>query len=391
MKLLLILAAVAALAVCRPQQEQEKTSFKIPLKTVVSKKQKMITDGTWADYVKAKNALTKASGSQDAKDYDDMVYVSQISIGTPAQTFDVIFDTGSADLWIPDTSCTGLACRSKTKFDSSKSSTYKKVSGTWTIHYGTGSAKGFEGLDEVCFTGTSLCLSQQRFGQATSIASFFAEQPIDGICGMAFKAISQERVTPPVIALMPQLDEQMFQVWMTAVGAAEKTGGQFTFGAYDTEHCSQDITYVPLTSDTYYEYKMDKVCAGSYCASGTSGSFKVISDTGTSLVGGPSADIRQIASQVGATYNSNYESYMIDCNANSPDITFYIDGKEYPVTAKNYIIPADTTGRECYFGFMPMSAGFGMPSWILGDTFHREWCHVYDPIKSRIGLSRAKM
>ncbi|GMT22029.1 hypothetical protein PFISCL1PPCAC_13326, partial [Pristionchus fissidentatus] len=64
-------------------------------------------------------------------------------------------------------------CANKHLFDSSKSSTYVKE---WTVAYGTGSAKGFQGKDTVRFgdIGTNpLTVPGCTFGQATHLASFF--------------------------------------------------------------------------------------------------------------------------------------------------------------------------------------------------------------------------
>lgn len=49
--------------------------------------------------LKFMNAATK---TQNLRDYFDTEYLAYISIGTPRQTFSVIMDTGSSNVWVPD-------------------------------------------------------------------------------------------------------------------------------------------------------------------------------------------------------------------------------------------------------------------------------------------------
>ncbi|KAI1708230.1 eukaryotic aspartyl protease domain-containing protein [Ditylenchus destructor] len=430
---------------------------KMSLIRTESLRKRLIRNGTWLDFqremkkyrlpVWQKNTPDSKYGNQfnqqhtkkvvfshPVNDYNDLEYVGNITIGNPPQPFRVVLDTGSANLWIPDESCPSLveceticgyddmcdffchksccgnampppknACNIKQLFLSGQSNTYSEDGRDFYIAYGTGSARGYLGRDELRLgdaSGSQLTIMNTTFGLATEIAPFFEHIHVDGILGLAFESIADDHVKPPLLNAIDQglLDEPILTVYLARRGASENVpAGVFTYGGVDTDNCdtSAGIHYVDLSAATYFQFKMDSVSVSGQTMDNTK--VDVISDTGTSFIAGPQNVVSKIAQKVGAQYDGQLKLYLIKCDATFSDVVFTIDSKEYPIPYWQLIIDMgfvdDVTGdtSQCAFAIYPTgnSNGHG-PKWILGDAFIRQYCNIHDYAKKRIGFAPAK-
>lgn len=315
-------------------------------------------------------------------DYQNAQYYGPVSVGTPAQAFNVIYDTGSSNLWIPGTSCTG--CGSHPLYDSTKSSTYKKNGTKFAIQYGSGPVSGFFSLDTVEVGDISV--PSQTFAEVNDVSGLgmaYSVGKFDGILGLGFPSISVGGVTPPFVNMINEkLCDPLFGVYLSG---SDGTQGELTFGGIDSTHFTGSLTYVPLTAETYWETKLDAMTFG---GSSVTSAVKVILDTGTSILAGPSADVKALASKVGASpFFLNPKEYTISCTANPGPITVTMGGKDFTLESKDYIINA---GGLCLFGFtgidVPAPNG---PLWIMGDVFIRKYYTVFDYANKRLGFAPA--
>ncbi|CAN0336869.1 unnamed protein product, partial [Hapterophycus canaliculatus] len=137
----------------------------------------------------------------------------QVEIGTPPQSFDVIFDTGSANLWVAGSEC-GLSCGIHSRYRASKSSSFVDVSRYRCppppITYASGPVSGDLSVDTVTWGGMEL--ESQTFAEvkdAKGLGLAFIIGKFDGIMGLAFDEISVEGVPTPFGRLVEsgELDE----------------------------------------------------------------------------------------------------------------------------------------------------------------------------------------
>jgi len=275
---------------------------RVPVKKVPQEERFRYPKGMDRYSIEQIKANQKRAVNVPITDFSNAQYYGEVSIGTPAQVFKVVFDTGSSNLWIPSSQCSwfDIACYFHSKYDSTQSSTYKANGKDFSIQYGSGSLTGFLSEDTVTLGG--LAVKNQVFAEAVQQPGLtFAVGQFDGILGLAFKRISVDGVTPVFDNMVAQklVDENVFAFWLSRTG--EGSGGEMTLGGIDKSHYTGEITYIPLSNKTYWEFKLDDVSFGgktlNLCANGC----QAIADTGTSLLAVPSDVATMINTKIGAT------------------------------------------------------------------------------------------
>jgi len=321
-------------------------------------------------------------------DYMNAQYYGPITIGTPPQTFNVVFDTGSSNLWVPSKSCAllNIACKLHSKYDSSKSKTYVKNGTTFAIRYGSGSLSGFTSQDSV--TVGSVTVPNLLFAEAVREPGVaFIAAKFDGIMGFGFPEISVNRMPPFFQAALAAgaIKEAKFAFYLEKSGS---TGGELSLGGADSTKYTGDFTYTPITNKGYWEFSVAAVTVGGNSFASTT---KAIADTGTSLLAVPTTVFTSLLTKfpAGAVKPLVHGEYTVDCSKIStlPTISFSIGGKEFALEGSDYVLNVQ---GQCLLGFLgldvPAPRG---PLWILGDVFLRKYYTVFDYGNAQIGFATA--
>ena len=307
----------------------------------------------------------------------DMQFYGPVSIGTPAQNFMVVYDTGSSNLWVAGSGC-GISCFFHARYNSNASRTYKPNGTIFEILYGSGPVNGFFSQDTVTLGNFSI--ANQGFAQVTNASGLglaYAIGHFDGILGLAWDSISVDHTTTVFQNLLAQFPHTKKQ-FAFFLPDHKSQAGQLDIGGANPDHYEGELVEVKLTNETYWETRASTITFG---GESLVSDAPVVLDTGTSTLVAPTEIVHRIGRLINGTKmnDMNRTIYTVSCLTVPflPNLTVTLNGHDWVLRPEDYII--NQYDIECMLAIMGMDLPKRMgPLWILGDVFIRRVYTVFD-------------
>lgn len=333
----------------------------------------------------------------------DSSYFGTISVGTPGQNLNVILDTGSADLWVATTECTTCSSQTPT-FDISKSSTFKVASGQSdvAIHYGSGEVQGNVVEDSVSMGGFTV--NPQILAAVDQTSRKLLQGSASGIMGLGFQAIASTQALPFWQGLLngnqlssPEMSFALARLVNVNNVPTEAPGGTFTLGGTNTSLYTGDIEFLDLAgSPSFWLLSLKSLTLGGNAlpiATGNSALSAI--DTGTTLIGGPTADVAAFWKAVpnSAPVQGMDGLFSFPCSTQL-DVAMSFGGKTWPISSLDMNLGAiPEASDQCLGGIFDLSQGSNAgsgngPSWVVGDTFLKNVYSVFRASPPSVGFAQ---
>ncbi|KAF8961369.1 aspartic peptidase domain-containing protein [Flammula alnicola] len=346
---------------------------------------------------------------------DDASYFGTITIGTPPQSFAVILDTGSSDLWLAGTSC--KSCTSATPlFQTSQSSTFQggasTIGTTGTtigsriqITYGSGQVTGLLSSDTVSMGGFTI--PNQNFLDVDDLQSdqggSLLDGAVSGIMGLAFSTIASTRATPFWQALVNgnQLSTPEMGFWLERTNnpqIQDVPGGVFTLGGTNSSLFTGDVEFInmPVTTPSFWLLAVSSITVNGKSVTISTNTALSAIDTGTTLIGGPTTDVANIWAAVpnSGPSPSSPGFFNFPCSTQVV-VTLSFGGKAWPISAADMNTgPEPNDNTKCIGAIFDLSQGTniepgsGNPSWVVGDTFLKNVYSVFRATPPSVGFAQ---
>ncbi|KAF7976588.1 hypothetical protein HWV62_2237 [Athelia sp. TMB] len=357
---------------------------------------------------------------------NDVGYIATIQIGTPAQDFKILMDSGSADFWVGATQCeeaqeqaaparrstdyiplnlrkggsgasqAGAAaaaagagtCGDHTFLGTATSSSFVDSGAPFSVTYGSGAVAGTIVNDDVSVAG--LALNNHTFGTANQETVQFTGAPFDGLMGLAQSTLSEQKVLTPVESLAQNgLISDAITSFKISRLADQLNDGEVTFGGLDATKFDPATltTFANVNTQGFWEGAMPAVAVNGQDA-GLAGRTAIL-DTGTTLIIAPPADAAAVHALITGAASDGQGGFTVPCTLTDSvaltfgNTSFAIDPRDIAVAP---VDAADPTGT-CTSGISSGEIG-AATEWLVGDVFLKNAYFSTDVGKNQISLAK---
>lgn len=318
-------------------------------------------------------------------------YSVSLSLGTPAQNFNVILDTGSSDLWVfasnATESCENHACDFTGQFNALNSSTYHFIGNNYSIEYVSGdNATGNWGTDTLAIGPVTL--ENLQFAAVSHTTS------LSGILGLSLPGsesvvwVKNEYPNfPDQLVNQGYIDRTVYSLYLNSINATE---GNLLLGGIDHAKFEGDLEVLDLTSHDDFSVPYSQV---SWNGNSYGRSNSAVFDSGTSYIYMPNDVFYGLSSDINLNETTNTDTNLqyIACDAGiDVQVTF---GESTITLGSDQLILhlsellQDDTQTECVFGIQ--STDYSSDNILFGDVFLRSVYTVYDLDNYQVGLAQA--
>jgi hypothetical protein len=329
-------------------------------------------------------------GLQD--EANDVGYIATLQLGTPPRDFNMLMDSGSADMWVGGEACKsqqGGGCGNHTFLGAQSSSSFKSLGKTFQVTYGTGQVKGDIITDNIVVAG--LKLAAHTFGVATEESVDFSsnDTPFDGLVGLARSKLSNQAVpTPPESLAKAGLIQSAITSYKISRLADGKNDGEITFGGIDqTKIDPSTLTTIANVNELgFWEVPFSLSVGGKDL--GLSGRTAIL-DTGTSLIVAPPADALALHKQIPGAKADGNGGFTIPCTTNA-QVSFKMGTQDFLIDPRDLLfVPVDQNNLQgdCVSGIMSGQIS-GPQEWLVGDVFLKNAYFSHDVSKNAITLAK---
>ncbi|OOQ82675.1 aspartic-type endopeptidase opsB [Penicillium brasilianum] len=324
----------------------------------------------------------------------NMYYMVNITVGTPAQNVSLSLDTGSSDIWVNVPNSTYCAadddpCTSTGVFNLKDSSTFKVLDYDMNATYvDSFLAAGPYATDTLTIGGATVKNMEFALAEESKNPRYSAATDAAANLGKKYDNL------PEALVKSGAIKSAAYSLWLNKYDGT----GNLLFGGVNKAQYQGELQTVPVLP-VYGQYSSLAIALTDISVKGSEGSksyttglpLAVSLDNGSPMIALPKEILDPIFKEVDAGYSSSAAAAYIPCDQANADynVTFSFSGATVTIPLSELVFEGYTeTGfpdNACIFGLTYSEPGVN----LMGDPFLRGAYVVYDLANNEISLANA--